>query len=92
MSAKLRERLLVDVANPDLKERCYDVIRQLKLESDLLKEENKKIVGEAVANKKFMDAEEKKKNNPTLVYADNDDDPKRNSGIGDADSEAMGKL
>jgi len=77
----------VDIGNPDLKEKCLDVIKELKIEADVLMAENHKVIGEAAASWKFEEAEERKKNNPTLVKTE-----EMGQNVGDADSEALGKL
>jgi len=79
--------MFTDVGNSDLKEKCLDVIKQLKLEADFLMQENYKVVGEAAANWRFEEAEEKKRNNPVLAKVE-----EMGQNVGDADSEALGKL
>jgi hypothetical protein len=39
--------MFIDVGSPDLKERCLDIIRELKLEADVLTEGQMKTIGEA---------------------------------------------
>ena len=53
--------MFIDVGSPDLKERCLDVIRELKLEADVLTEGQLKTIGEAASNWKTEEAEEKRK-------------------------------
>ena len=79
--------MFTDVGNTDLKEKCLDVIKELKLEADLLMQENYKSIGEAAANWKFEEAEERKRNNPVLAKVE-----EMGQTVGDADSEALGKL
>ena len=50
MCNQLRERMFSDIGSPDLKERCLDVIRELKLEADILMQENHKNIGEAATS------------------------------------------
>jgi len=89
MCNQLRERMFTDVGSPDLKERCLDVIKELKLEADVLTEGNLKTIGEAAANWKSEEAEERRKNNPVLAKVEQTGQA---AGVGDADSEALGRL
>ena len=79
--------MFTDVGNTDLKEKCVDVIKELKLEADVLMQENYKSIGEAAANWRFEEAEERKRNNPVLAKVE-----QTGENVGDADSEALGKL
>lgn len=61
MQTQLRERMFADVNYPDLKKRCLDVITQLKLDADILVEENIKAIYGANESWNILEAEEKKK-------------------------------
>ena len=61
MQNQLRERMFADINYPDLKKRCLDVITQLKLDADLLVEENMKAIQGANETWNILEIEEKKK-------------------------------
>jgi len=46
---KLRDRVFKDVGKPELKERCLELIKQLRLDADILTAKDKQEVDEAKA-------------------------------------------
>lgn len=52
--------MLADVGNPDLRVKCMEIIAHLKKESEILREEDYKKIGEAAANDKFKEVDEQK--------------------------------
>jgi len=44
---KLRDRVFQDVGRPELKERCLELIKQLRLDADLLTAKDKAEIDEA---------------------------------------------
>ena len=67
----MRERVFGDIKNDNLKNRCLDVIQELKLEADTLEEKNRKAIEES--QERWADEEgEKDKIVPTLAHIDDD--------------------
>jgi hypothetical protein len=50
MCQELRERVFKDVGNPQLKERCLEVINKLHLEAKILTDENIEVIKETDHN------------------------------------------
>ena len=50
MCEEYRARVFTDVGNPKLKEKCLDVIKQLKLEAATLTRDDKKVISDAGVN------------------------------------------
>ena len=90
MSEKLRERMFTDtgVGTTDFEEKCLAVIRHLKLEAEILTKKHHDAIGEAAAKMHMAEvAKAKEESNPLIVT-----EPPETGGVGDVDSEALGRL
>lgn len=78
-----------DVGDPLMLDRCLYVIKELNLEAETLAQENKKLIGAAAAAYAAVEAGDaaQKAEDPVLPRVDI-----QAGHIGDADSEALGKL
>ena len=81
--------MFADVGDPLMLDRCLYVIKELKLEADALGHRDRELIGTAAAAYAALEAGDvvQKPEEPTLPRVD-----LQAGHMGDADSEALGKL
>lgn len=85
MTDHLRKRMFTDIKTDQMMDKCLKVVRELKLDADILTIQNLKHADEEFKKHTMAELERKKIENPVLARIEEQTK-------GDADSEALGKL
>ena len=58
MCAQLRERMFNDIDDPLMLDRCLYVIKELQMEAEILKAENRRVIEEKVKNYSIIEGDQ----------------------------------